>query len=277
VNERIRIEHHDSVLARWEMIHCTPAAALRPHVRGYLGFKETTPGPFRRLEVPTDEVHVILSFGPECEVPQRVRSFVAAPHTRHSIVVSHGRQDAIELQLTPLGAHRLLGVPMSELTGRVVELDALLGPAGDELIERLYEAPDWEARTDLLDAFVARRTAHAPPPAPAVEHAWAEMLRTHGTVPVGRLVEETGWSRRHLTARFREQVGLPPKVFGRILRFQRAARDLARPDGPSLCEIALDCGYYDQAHLNRDFREFAGRTPTELMAARLPGGGYLGA
>jgi AraC-like DNA-binding protein len=65
-------------------------------------------------------------------------------------------------------------------------------------------------------------------------------------------------------------------VFGRILRFQRAARDLARPDGPSLCEIALDCGYYDQAHLNRDFREFAGRTPTELMAARLPGGGYLG-
>jgi AraC-like DNA-binding protein len=118
--------------------------------------------------------------------------------------------------------------------------------------------------------------ADAPPSAPAVEEAWARMLRSHGTVPVGRLVEETGWSRRHLTARFREQVGLPPKVFGRILRFQRAARDLARPDGPSLCEIALDCGYYDQAHLNRDFREFAGRTPTELMAARLPGGGYLG-
>jgi len=86
-----------------------------------------------------------------------------------------------------------------------------------------------------------------------------------------------GWSRRHLLGRFREHTGLPPKVFARILRFQRAAALMTRPGGPSLCEIALDCGYYDQAHLNRDFREFSGRTPTELMAARLPkGGGYSG-
>jgi transcriptional regulator GlxA family with amidase domain len=103
-------------------------------------------------------------------------------------------------------------------------------------------------------------------------------VRTNGAAPVEALAADIGWSRRHLLGRFREHTGLPPKVFARILRFQRAAALLADPAGPSLCEIALDCGYYDQAHLNRDFRAFAGRTPTELLAARLPdGGGYSGA
>jgi AraC-like DNA-binding protein len=125
-----------------------------------------------------------------------------------------------------------------------------------------------------MDAWLLRRLADAERPDPAVEHAFARLVRTHGAVPVAELVRETGWSRRHLAARFRTQVGLAPKAFGRILRFRRAASELTRPDGRSLAEIALDCGYYDQAHLNRDFREFAGRTPTELIAARLPDGGF---
>jgi AraC-like DNA-binding protein len=272
---RIRVERHDSMLARWEMVFCAAPPALAPHVRGYLGYDEVTPGPFRRLEIPSDEVHVILSFGPECRVPERVRSFVAAPDPRHAIVEHDGHQHGVELRLTPLGTHMLLGLPMDEIAAQCIAVEDLLGPAAGELIERLYEAPEWQARFALIDAFLVRRLAEAPRPAPGVEFAWRELSRTHGAVPVARLVEETGWSRRHLTARFREHVGLTPKVFGRILRFQRAARELVRPDGPSLAEIALDCGYYDQAHLNRDFREFAGRTPTELMAVRLPGGaGY---
>lgn len=90
---------------------------------------------------------------------------------------------------------------------------------------------------------------------------------------VGDLADELGWSRRHLVARFREQVGLPPKVLARVLRFQRSLR-LRGADGRPRpwAEVALACGYYDQAHLNRDFRQFAGCTPTELLAARLPGG-----
>jgi AraC-like DNA-binding protein len=68
-------------------------------------------------------------------------------------------------------------------------------------------------------------------------------------------------------------LGLPPKVIGRILRFDRVKRRLERADGHGLSEIALDCGYYDQAHLNRDFRAFAHATPTEFLARRLPDGG----
>ena len=115
---------------------------------------------------------------------------------------------------------------------------------------------------------------HARPLVSEVERAWRILVATQGTVAVQDLVRDSGWSRRHFTARFTDHTGLPPKAFARILRFQRAANLLGQP-GRSLCEIALGCGYYDQAHLNRDFREFAGCTPTELRARRLPAG-YAG-
>jgi AraC-like DNA-binding protein len=274
---RVTIHRYDSPIGRWEMIRRDVPAALRPHVLGYLGYHEWTPAPFRRLEVPSGEVHVIISFGPEVRVPAPVRSFVAAPHSEHAIVESSGEQHGVELRLTPIGAHMLLGLPMHELADQVTPIEAVLGRAGAELPERLATAPGWEARFAMLDRLLAERLDGARPPAAGVEHAWWRLVGSHGATPVERLADEVGWSRRHLFARFREHTGLPPKVFARILRFQRAAALMACAGGPSLCEIALDCGYYDQAHLNRDFRAFAGRTPTELMAARLPeGGGYSG-
>jgi AraC-like DNA-binding protein len=273
----VTVQRHDSTLGRWELIRRAAPAALRPQLLGYVGYREWTPRPFRRLEVPSGEVHVILSFGPEVRVPAPVRSFVAAPHIEHAIVDHDGEQHGVELRLTPIGAHMLLGVPMHELADRVTPIEDVLGPEGTDLPERLHEAPTWPARFALLDGLVARRLAAARPPAAGVEHAWWRLVGTHGAATVEALAAEIGWSRRHLFARFREHTGLPPKVFARILRFQRAAALLADPRGPSLCEIALDCGYYDQAHLNRDFRAFAGRTPTELLAARLPdGAGYAG-
>jgi AraC-like DNA-binding protein len=273
----VSVQRHDSALGSWEMIRRAAPEALRPHVLGYLGYHERTPRPFRRLEVPSGEVHVILSFGPEVRCPAPVRSFVAAPHSQHAVVDSDGEQHGVEMRLTPLGTHMLLGIPMYELADRVVPIEDVLGRAGAELPERLADAATWPERFALLDRLLTRRLAEARAPSAEVEHSWFRLVQTNGGASVEALAEEVGWSRRHLFARFREHTGLPPKVFARILRFQRAATLMAAPDGPSLCEIALDCGYYDQAHLNRDFRAFAGRTPTELMAARLPkGGGYSG-
>ena len=137
----------------------------------------------------------------------------------------------------------------------------------------LQGASGWEERFALLDAVLLRRLDEARPVAPEVEHAWTRLHSCQGAVLIATVAEEVGWSRRHLAARFQAEVGLPPKTVARILRFQRVTQTLreAGGSGSGLAEVAYACGYADQAHLNRDFRAFAGTTPTDYAARLLPG------
>jgi len=100
--------------------------------------------------------------------------------------------------------------------------------------------------------------------------AWSRLVSSGGRASIGAIVGEVGCSQRHLIAQFKEEIGLSPKTLARVLRFGRAVRIIKQKGGARLTEIAGDCGYYDQAHFSRDFREFAGVTPTELMASLLP-------
>jgi AraC-like DNA-binding protein len=110
---------------------------------------------------------------------------------------------------------------------------------------------------------------------PSVTRALGRLRASGGTVRVDSLAAEIGCSRRHLAAGFREQVGVSPKLLGRILRFQRAVALVGA--GPGWAEIAARCGYYDQAHMVRDFHQFAGASPGEFARRKLPdGGGVVG-
>jgi transcriptional regulator GlxA family with amidase domain len=113
----------------------------------------------------------------------------------------------------------------------------------------------------VLDRVIIERCAVRE--MPAVAPLWRTLYRTGGTADIAGLANRAGWSHRHLIDRFRRQIGLSPKVYARVVRFQRALRMVER-DTAGLSEIAMASGYYDQAHLNRDFRRFAGATPVEL-------------
>jgi AraC-like DNA-binding protein len=274
----LTVVRHDSPLGRWEMASRRADRRLRGQVRSYTGYVEVTPRPLRRREVATADVTLIISLGPAIAVCGEERtSFVAGLWDAPAFTEHAGFQHGVEVRLTPLGAYRLLGVPMRHLANEVVGLDDLLGVDAPRLAERLYDAPDWAARLDLLDAALAARLIEAPAPSSGVVWAWGRLRATHGRVPVGSLAQEVGWSRRHLSAQFREQVGLPPKLLARILRFDRVVARLRREEPQRWAEVAYDCGYYDQAHFNRDFRQFAGATPTDFLASRLPDGGGFGA
>jgi AraC-like DNA-binding protein len=240
-----------------------------PGVVGYTGFSERTDGPLARREPPAGCVHLILSFGPRIRLlPDDAtrRSFVVGMADRVGFYSHDGEQDGVEIRLTPPAARRLLDLPLGELTNEVVEVE-------DVHAERLNELPDWPARFAALDAALARRLADAPPIKPELEHAWRRLATSHGSARVADLAQETGYSRRHLTARFREELGLPPKALARVLRFEQARRALEA--GEPLADVAYATGYYDQAHLNRDFRDLAGITPTGLLASRIPDGGLV--
>ena len=285
--------HHSSELGRWEMVLGDPAPCLCPHVRSYWGYAEETVAFSRRRELATAHAVLIVGFGPPIEVSfprlgNRVRAtaFVSGLSDCYAVVDSFGSQRGVQIDLTPLGAFMLFGLPMRELTNRAVELGDVLGPDGARLPERLHGASGWPARFAILDELFVDRFARARPASPDVAWAWRRLREADGRVRVSELAEELRCSRRHLSTRFSEQVGLGPKTLARLLRFGRAARRLGA--GPScherggaagapsrLGEIALECGYYDQAHLNRDFREFAGLAPTELQATLLPDAGGI--
>ncbi len=267
------------------MVKAPPAAPLRGLVRDYTGYTEQSALPLSRTEVPSGDVALIISFGPTITVsgpasarPRELTSFLAPLHESRAVTEYDGDQNGVEIRLTPPGARMVLGLPMGELTDVVIDLDAVLGSSpARRLVERLHGAGGWEARFALLDALLARRALTARALHPAVLHAWRRLVASDGRVPVSALTDEIGWSRRHLAARFRADIGLPPKALGRILRFQRVTNRL-RDEGPrDLAWVALQCGYYDQSHLNRDFRDFAGLTPTAYAARLLPKGAGVAA
>jgi AraC-like DNA-binding protein len=261
----VRLVQYSSPERDWEVAVAAPAPALRGHFGEYCGYREITGGPLARRELPHGAITLIVNLGEPLAVDGRpYASFVAGLHERPVLTEHPGQQCGIQLDLPPLTAYRLLGRPLGELGNAIVGLDDLLGRSARGLVEALGEAPDWAGRFALLDRALAEHLDRGPRAAPEVGWAWRELSRTGGRIGVAELTAGTGWSHRHLATRFRQQVGLSPKAFGRVLRFQRAMGLLHAPARPTFAEIAASCGYYDQSHLNRDFRDLAGATPTAL-------------
>jgi len=186
-----------------------------------------------------------------------------------------GAYASVDIELAPLGAYTVLGRPLVELEGECAPLEDVFGPAGCELTDRLRDARNWDARFDVLERFLVRRAAAGPAPTPAVVWADHRLREAGGNVRIGALAAELGCSRRYLTSRFTAEVGLAPKVVARQLRFARVRERLER-DQAAIAEVAAAAGYYDQAHLDRDFRQLARVTPTEFVARLIPGGGVVG-
>ena len=268
----------------WWVATGAPAAALRPYVRQYQGYYERAGGVAVRRHEPSIGVPMIFEMSADMRLSTSVRtqaaltghrSFVAGPSDGWAHSETHGTAHGIQVDLTPIGAYLFLGVPLDSLMNQAVEIDDILGSEGRALVESLHQ-PTNALAFDAADRAIAARIARAKPASRPVVWAWQRIVESGGTVHIGALAERIGWSRKHLIARFREQIGLPPKTYARIVRFNRAVRMLDGLTTPRWAEIAASCGYYDQAHLIRDFAQFAGATPTDYIARRLPGGGVDG-
>ncbi|MEU3725951.1 helix-turn-helix domain-containing protein [Streptomyces sp. NPDC031705] len=265
-----------------------PAAVLRPHVLGYTGFHTRYPAPRRRLELPTGFVTLVFTFDEGLWVSRggqaasarlrpaaAPRALVAGPGTVPVIGVHAGAVHGLEVNMSPLGAYRLFGVPMAHLGESLVDLAEVFGPGGRQLAERLQALDGWGARFDLLDSVLAARLDRGPAAAPEVRGALARLWADSGPGALARAGAEAGWSARRLRARFREEVGLPPKAVARLFRLQHALRRLAAGSAPA--EVAAACGYHDQAHLGREVKAMTGLPPARfaLLRGGLPPGSAL--
>ncbi|MFD9792734.1 helix-turn-helix domain-containing protein [Streptomyces sp. NPDC059070] len=245
---------------------------LRGRVVKYRG-RRTPGGMPARLTLPATTVTLIVGwgdplhlFGPDGGGSGGGTWYSLVGGLRTSPVLGgyQGSGQAVEVDFTPLGAYMFLGISMHELANETVHPDELLGKRWTaRLTERLAAAPDWEARWAMVDEALASRLLDGPHVSPVVAEAWQVLSERHGGMSLGELAGATGRGGRRLQVLFREQIGLPIQSVARILRFQRA---LTLPHGShaSLAELAAACGYYDQAHLNRDFKALAGLTPAQL-------------
>lgn len=160
--------------------------------------------------------------------------------------------------LRPGAARALFGCGAQELAGRHVALELLWGRDAARLLERVPELDDPAAQIALLDAALQSRLRPVRALHPHIAQAMREVA---GGVRVSEVVASSGHSHRHFIAQFRDAVGLPPKAWARVVRLQKALRELDR--NPSCTDVALAAGFSDQAHFNREFRQFAGMTPRD--------------
>jgi AraC-like DNA-binding protein len=284
---RLRVIRHESEHDRWQLVFGDPDPRLHPYVVHYCGYEEATSTFTRRLEAPGLHAPLIFNFGSPIAVSSPSLGYewrmvdeglVAGLHDSYALVESGGSQSGVEIYLTPVGAGLVVGMPMRHLKGRVVTLDECFGAVGGLIREQLLEAPSWEERFAIVDSFLLARVAEAEPPPPSLTWALSRLHATGGALDIGSLTEALGCSRRYLIGLFNDHVGLPPKLFARILRFQRAL-ELADGGGDlDWAEIAHRTGYYDQAHMVRDFQQFTGHSPTGYQRLKLPdSGGVVGA
>lgn len=254
-----------------------PHPALRRLITRYVGYTQhdVTLGLHRGL--PSRHVTLIISLADPIrisgmprpgEAPADLVAPVGGMHLRPALIAQDRFQSGVQVELDPLGVPSLLGVSSAELSEHVVELCQLGSARLARLPERLAAAGGWARRFDILDDVFRAEAADAAP-APEVGWAWHRMIRAAGRVRVGTLAEEVGWSRRYFTERFRRELGLSPKQAARVLRFEHAG-GLLRQGSADLAQLALACGYYDQAHLTNEWRSLAGCPPGVWIAEELP-------
>ena len=255
---------------------------LAPHVEHLWIVRGHLPMRWRNMILPDGAMELIINLGdPQTlsalDDPKRRtvfrRSWISGERTEPIVIDEAGEVHLAGIRLRPGGAWPFLGIPLREFSGQVVELEDVLGPEIAELRERLGEATGDDARFDLMEEWlrVRRRT----PPTRAVSYALKLIQRGETAVHIGRMADRIGISHKHLLREFDRCVGLNPKTFARVCAFQRVIQSVGQKVDVEWADTAANCGYYDQAHLIREFRAFSGLTPMSYLAKRGPFLNYL--
>jgi AraC-like DNA-binding protein len=193
---------------------------------------------------------------------------VSGLHDAPAVVRQSADAFGLHVFIKPLGVRAILGVGGVEISSRVVNLSDIWGKLAEDLIGMLRACDTWQKRFAILDRTFALKLR------PTVRQseicwAWNRLAKTHGATPIQQLADEVGYSRRYFSDRFRDAIGVAPKSASRVFRFERACRLLiSRHLG--LAEVAVACGYYDQAHLTREWYSLAGCSPKAWISRDLP-------
>ena len=175
----------------------------------------------------------------------------------------------IAVHFKPGGGFPFFGVPSPDLRNRGVTLDLLWGSLATSIRDRLWEETAADRRFKILEEALLRRAHGRFDRHPAVRYALESFERPHGRRPVADVIQRVGLSARRFSDLFLAEVAVSPKTFCRIRRFNEVLTRLEHDTSLEWSDLALSCGYFDQAHFNHDFRACAGMTPSAYMRDRM--------
>ena len=226
-------------------------------------FTRSRPGRTRILEFYLEDRYVVRNgeVGAQEIVP---RAVVVGPRTRMSAeLILHGRFDVFTIHFHASGFYGLFRLAMDELADQAYDARSIVGPELSEVEQKLAEASSFEERVRFANDFLLRRLTVRPDA--VIAPTANRILLRRGALRVGNAAAEAGIGVRQFERRFRQQVGLPPKLYARIVRFSAALEAKLHEPQRLWTDIAHAFGYHDQMHMIRDFEIFAGESPTAFM------------
>jgi len=245
-----------------------PNLPLTPYVECVWHSENAAPLQCAERVLPDGRFHLLLNLGAGAAA-------VAGLRSQHVVIDPARLSSVMGVVFRPGGARAFLAAPAVDFCDQTVQLDLVWGRrSADLLLDRLREAWTAEARLRIVEEALANRMRTFKEKHLSMQPIMQHVLHVFGNAPHIRTVadvsREIGWSRRWLSQAFAEQVGITPKRYCRLVRFQHVVREIASQRSVDWADIALAGGFCDQAHLVHEFRAFSGLSPETFLASERP-------
>jgi AraC-like DNA-binding protein len=290
----MQIHEHDSELGRWRMAHRKARPELRAFVKGYMTSSSALPSPVRERHLPSTEVPLLINFGQAHRHAtaagkwvSRDGAWIVGLQECSQLTEAAGERDFMIVRFTPLGAHLFLRTPMHLIAGQTLDVSTVDRALATAVIDSVGAARCWTARFSRIEALIAERVLPEAQPN-GLSHVWRRLEASGGRISPAHLAREIDCSHRTLISHFRKCIGQTPKATARLFRFNRvlaSLNELIRQGDDQLAgkpfielegageqtpiawaDIAADCGYFDQPHFIKEFKQFSGATPSEFVS-----------
>ena len=194
------------------------------------------------------------------------RSFVSGQIKQYIEIKPTGLVGVFGIRFLPAGAYPFLQLPIDELTEKTVGLDSIFGKAGRDLESKILESFICSEKIRHAESFLLKQYDPHYEPDAIVISALRQIIHFNGQIAIDFLSRKIDITSRQLERKFKQTVGLTPKTFSRIIRFQKLLNFFGKSNLHGLTSLGLDCGYYDQAHFIHEFKVFTGDVPTTYLA-----------
>lgn len=259
--------------------HFLPSPPLSAYIEAFcFSDGDASQPPKKERCLPNGQVAMVVNLGHDtlrvsnAPTSDQLQSFhggvLHGAFSRFSVIDTTTLVTTMSICFKPGSACLFLPMPAAELANQVVDLSCIFGTAALDLREQLQAAQTNDERVCILERFLLERIAREQAPHPAVMFALTSFQAEKARCSISEVTTRLGLSPKRFISLFEEAVGLTPKVFCRVLRFQEVLQRITEGQSVRWADLALDSGYFDQAHFIHDFQTFAGLTPSAYLAQR---------